>query len=117
VLTHSPDPERRANQSREGWSAIETKALCALYAHMLELEAHGLLGRSKAAGQTSKATLVRSFILEAAPNRSKGSVEAKLMNLSAARAVLGLPLVTGYKALPNMSAECMEIAREYWGAR
>lgn len=114
--THSPNEDRRADQARTGWMDTETLALCALYSQLLELEADGLLGRSKANGQTSKAELVRAFILESAPGRSKGSVEAKLMNLSAVREALELPMVTGYKPLPNMSSSCKLIASDYWRA-
>jgi len=34
-------------------------------------------------------------------DRSRGSVELKLMNISGARAHLGLPILPGYKAAPN----------------
>jgi hypothetical protein len=42
--------------------------------------------------------------------------EMKLMNLSAVREELGLPIVEGYKALPNMAASCRELATERWGS-
>ena len=95
-----------------GWTDEETRSLATLYLEMGRLEGLGLLGRSKSKGQTSKADLVRLWIATVAPSRSKGSVEAKLMNLSAVRAELGLPLVTGYKALPNMSASTRTVGVE-----
>lgn len=36
--------------------------------------------------------------------RSRGSIEAKMMNISAARESLGLPIIKGYKPLKNMQA-------------
>ena len=111
--TFSPDDNRRALQARTGWSLEETTELCNTYNTMLELEADGLLGRSKAAGQTSKATLVRAFMLET--GRSKGSVESKLMNIPAALQEHGRPMVTGYKPLENMSHSTREAVAEYWG--
>ena len=98
------------------WTDEETASLCALYLRMTDLEGRGLLGRSKSKGQTSKADLVREWIATVAPSRSKGSVESKLMNLSAVRAELGLPLVTGYQALSNMSASTRTIGAEVFTA-
>jgi hypothetical protein len=117
MKTHSDDDKRRQTQTRTGWTDKETRSLCRVYSRMLELQGAGLLGRSKGDGQTSKATLVRSFIDEHAPTRSKGSVEAKLMNLSAAREAMGLPIVDGYKSLPNMSTSTRDIASRVWGSK
>lgn len=127
MKTHSSDLERSAAQARTGWTPAETLRLIRLYDRMLELEAAGLLGRSKAQGQTSKAELVRLYIEEGlewaedprskAVPRSKGSVESKLMNLSAVRVELGLPIVSGYKALPNMSSSTREFGTEAWGVK
>jgi hypothetical protein len=114
MLTHSPDPDRRAEQTRTGWSDTETRRLITAYNRMLALQDAGKMGRAK--GQTSKAVIVRTFIAEHAPARTKGSVEMKLMNLSAVREDLGLPIVEGYKPLPNMASSCREIASERWGS-
>lgn len=111
MRTHSENLKRRASQARTGWSASETAALLALYDVMLALQDAGALG----AGGTTKAALVRSFIAEHAPHRSKGSVESKLMNASACRVEMGLPIVDGYKALPNMASACREMAESHWG--
>lgn len=112
MKTHSNDPAKRATQLRTGWTDTETMALVGIYDVMLALSAAGRLGRAK--GQTSKAQLVRSYMATDAPTRSKGSVEAKLMNLSAVRVELGLPIVNGYKPLPNMSAGCRSLAAAHW---
>jgi hypothetical protein len=98
--------------SRTEWTDEETRALAHTYSKMLRLESDGLLGPSKAKGQTSKASLVRTFLEQHCPSRTKGSVEAKLMNLSAVRQELGIPLVEGYLPLPNMSDSCRKIGAE-----
>ena len=119
MQTYSQDPTRRETQARTAWTDAETLSLCALYAHMLDLQTVGHLGRGKTDNGTprvSKATLVRAWIADNAPGRSKGSVEAKLMNLSAARIEMGLPIVDGYKALPNMGADVRRAALSAWGA-
>jgi len=103
------------------WTTKETRALISLYNRMLKLESKGMLGPRASAGQTSKATLVREFIDNTSLNpdgsvvlRSKGSVEAKLMNLSAVRQELNLPMVTGYAPLANMATECRTLCEERW---
>ena len=111
--THSPDPKKRSALARTGWSPEETLSLCGLYAQMLGLQEQGLLGPKKSAGQVSKAQLVNGFAAER--GRTKGSVEAKLMNISAARQDLGLPLVIGYKPLANMGADVREAVTTLWG--
>lgn len=119
MQTYSPDPARRETQARTAWTDAETLSLCALYSHMLDLQTVGHLGRGKTAKGTprvSKATLVRAWIAENAPGRSKGSVEAKLMNLSAMRHAMALPAVNGYKPLTNMGADVRRAALATWGA-
>ena len=116
MKTHSDDERRRKTQARTGWSDSETISLIGTYDAMLLLQQAGKLGRNKSAGQTSKAVLVRAWMAENAPNRSKGSVEAKLMNLSAVRVELGLAIVEGYKPLPNMATSCRELATAAWRA-
>ena len=115
MRTHSPDEQRRTEQARTGWTDRETRALVDLYGAMLALQTAGSLGRGKR--QTSKAVMVRTFIALNAPGRSKGSVEAKLMNLSAVRVSLGLDIVQGFKPLANMSTSCRQIASDVWGAQ
>ena len=119
MQTYSQDATRRAAQSRTAWTDAETLSLCALYGHMLDLQTVGHLGRGKTENGTprvSKAVLVRAWIAEHAPDRSKGSVEAKLMNLSAARIEMGLPIVDGYKPLQNMGADVRRAALAAWAS-
>jgi hypothetical protein len=47
-------------------------------------------------------------MLGALAARSRGSVEAKLMNISAARAQLGLPILPGYKPAGNFQRSLLE---------
>ena len=61
------------------WTKTETRDVIRLYAKMLKLQSAGLLGAGKT--KTSKADLVREFMSKH-PTRSRGSVEAKLMNVS-----------------------------------
>lgn len=103
----------KRNQCRgSGWSPDETMKLVLLYNHMLKLQRQGKLGPKKSAGQVSKAVLVREFIADHAPTRSKGSVECKLMNVSHVRELAGLPLVDGYKPLSNVSTDLAEMFAE-----
>ena len=92
-----------------GWSDAETVALAQLYRHFAQLQDEGKLGRGK--GKTSKAGLVRAFCEKS--GRTRGSVEAKLMNVSAVVRDLGgacsVSLVEGYKPLPNLSRSCRTI--------
>lgn len=95
------------------WTNRETVKLCGLYTVMLNMDKMGLLGRKKHT-QTSKATLIREFVQDVVPTRTKGSVEAKMMNLAAARREMGLPLLRGFVCLPNMSKSCRYVAVQYW---
>lgn len=99
----------QAAASRTGWSESETTSLCQLYFHMRDLDDQGKLGRGK--GCTSKKGLVLAWIEANAPGRSNGSVDAKLMNISASCAALGLPQVKGYKALENRAKALDGIVR------
>ena len=84
------------------WTESETLQCVLLYQHMLNLERSNKLGPKRSAGQTSKKKLVRDFMTDHSPEgRTHGSVEMKLMNITAAREELGLPTIAGYKPLPN----------------
>jgi len=89
------------------WTERETSALIGVYLQMLELQTAGKLGPGKS--KTSKAVLVRKFIADFAPDRSKGSVEMKLMNISFARKRAGLAIVDGYKPLSNCSVDLLAL--------
>jgi hypothetical protein len=94
------------------WNSGETVGIVKLYERLSILQQAGKLGRGK--GKTSKAALVRAFSEET--GRSRGSVEAKLMNVSAVVEDL-LPLckvalVLGYRPLPNLAKELREVATQ-----
>ena len=44
--------------------------------------------------------------------RSRGSVEAKLMNISGARDVLHLPILAGYKPAPNFQTSLIALVQQ-----
>ena len=102
----------KAIQSAGAWSTSETVGIVILYRRLSILQQAGKLGRGN--GKTSKAALVRAFTEET--GRSRGSVEAKLMNVSAVVEDL-LPLckvelVVGYRPLPNLAKELREVATQ-----
>jgi hypothetical protein len=94
---------KRDSGRGNGWTDHETRVLILLYFDMLRLQREGKLGRTTKARPdlVSKSTLVKAFMADT--GRTKGSVETKLMNISASMVALGLPTVTGYKALSNRS--------------
>ena len=114
MRTHPTESGSIQETPRTEWTPQETRALVGVYSLMLSLSADGMLGAKRSIGQTPKSALVSAFILEHAPHRSKGSVESKLMNLSAVRQELGLPIVPGYKPLSNVSESCRQIGRDAW---
>ena len=102
---------KRDNGRGNGWSDEETVVLVMVYVRMLDLQKAGKLGRTTKANpdHVSKATLVKAFMADS--GRTKGSVETKLMNISASMVALGLPTVTGYKALSNRSKGLDDVVR------
>lgn len=84
------------------YSAEENQATLALYFHMLD--------RAIAGQPYVKAAMIRDASADGChlANRSKQSIEFKLMNCSAAHAALAPGAVTmdghGYRALPNYQA-------------
>ena len=80
--------------SRNAWTQDEITALLVAYGSLVDAQAAGTY--------LSKAALVRSLMAGPCNTRSKGSVEAKLMNLSAACVLAGCGYVKGYKPAPNM---------------
>ena len=77
--------------TRKPWTDSDNQAVCALYFQMYSMQAQGV--------KFSKAPLVRELATEL--DRSKGSIEAKLMNCSGVMVDLVLVYVTGYKPLSN----------------
>jgi 5-methylcytosine-specific restriction protein A len=94
---------KRANGRGTGWTDEETKALILLYFEMVSLQKAGRLARATKANpnNVSKSSLVKAFMAQT--GRTKGSIETKLMNISASMRALGLPIVSGYKPLSNRS--------------
>ena len=97
--TYSPDKTRRKTQKRRAWTDAEVRTLCALYSLMLDAQ--------RAGKAFCKAPAVRAVAAEL--QRSKGSVEAKLMNLSACQRDLGRDFVAGYKPLPSYAKSMLQI--------
>lgn len=103
--------------NRTPWTPAENTALVALYFEMLDAELDGQR-YSKAdhirAYRGEPQTSVCSPIGDPAPlaNRSRGSIEFKLMNASAAHADIQPEAETmhghGYRALPNYQATLRE---------
>ena len=111
MIIGNGDSERRV------WTKRETRMLATVYMKMAGLQDDDLLGTGKNADEekrTSKASLVREFMEKT--GRTKGSVEAKLMNISAVVEELGdeceVSMVFGYKPLSNLSQSCREIVTE-----
>ncbi len=85
--------------TRRAWSESETRAVIRLYLQFWDAENSG--------EAYSKAKPVRE--LAATLGRSKGSIEAKLMNVSAVFVQLGRPFVTGYKPASNFAKDMPEL--------
>lgn len=77
--------------SRTPWSLEEVDAAIVLYNHFLF--------HQRAGNPTPKAPAVRVLVDQI--GRTKGSIEAKLMNISSARVLKGWDTVKGYKPLSN----------------
>jgi hypothetical protein len=105
------------------WSDVENWAICSLYAAMSLRAVNGM--------EYNKAEMIRQArgqglgTIDAEPSpdyplsyRSRGSIEAKLMNLTAVLLDLGLTTYSmerhGYKALSNYQAGLKETAQKYW---
>jgi len=96
MKTHGSDKARTA------WTEAETRELISLYDTMRSMDRDGLLGRRK--DQASKKDLILAWLRDNAPHRSRGSVEAKLMNISASCEASGFEILVGYKPLRNRAA-------------
>ena len=77
--------------TRKAWSDSDTAEMIALY--------NMFLAHQQAGEKYTKAAPIRA--LAEKKGRSKGSIEAKMMNLSAVYRDLGMEWVTGYKPLSN----------------
>ena len=99
---------------RTPWTPAENAALVRLYFAMLD---HAIAGE-----QYNKAAMIRTAQLETPrttgplANRSRGSIEAKLMNATAVHSHLGARRAEtmhdhGYRALPNYQAALKDAMR------
>ena len=87
----------------ENWSRREVEAIVADYFDMLEHEMRG--------ASVNKAEHNR--MLQAQIGRSRGSIEFKHANISAALLELGFPLIIdGYKPRPNIQGLLLEVVAE-----
>lgn len=77
---------------RRNWTETEQTIIVRTWLYLLE--------EQEAGRKTNKAALCRAT-LPLLEDRSRGSYELKMMNVSAAAAALGLPIVKGYKAAGN----------------
>ncbi len=86
--------------NRNAWTPEHNRALVDLYNLMLATQ--------EAGDKYIKAPMVRALAGDL--GRSKGSIECKLMNVSAIRQnLLQLPIIKGYKALDNYNHDLAEM--------
>lgn len=100
--TYSKDLEKRSTQPRRNWTDDEVKQACQLYQRMLSAQVAG--------EKFIKAPAVRALAEKL--QRSKGSVEAKLMNVSGVRSNMGRSFVKGYKPLTSYAKSMVGIVAE-----
>lgn len=93
---------------RRDWTDNELRIISLAYVGML---------RAQQNGQSFNKSAIRRELLPLLDNRSAGSYESKLMNLSAAAVAIGMDTVKGYKPAPNyqakMRAVLADVAAEY----
>jgi hypothetical protein len=99
VVSHDPPTD----PAPDVWTRAEVELAVADYFDMLALEASGI-----AYNKSERNERLRSRL----PARSKGSVERKHQNISAALDELGLPFIRGYKPLANFQALLRDVVRE-----
>ena len=90
---------------RNPWTPEENNALLRAYGQLVDAQAEGQY--------LSKAGLIRQLQAGILHGRSKGSIEAKLMNISAACVKAGTGFVKGYKPAPNMQ-RCLLTMTASW---
>jgi len=100
------------------WNENENRPLVALYFVMLDKAQAGETYNKAAMIRHAQTAGLDAFTIDDAPlmNRSRGSIEAKLMNASAAHRDLDPAAVTmdgyGYKAAPNYQGALKELVKE-----
>ena len=105
--TYSKDPKKRPEQTRRAWTEEETALLCSLYATMLQAQEGGQ--------KLVKAPLVRA--MAESLGRSRGSIEAKLMNVSGVLADHDRAWVLGYKPLRSYGKAMVPVVLEVIGGQ
>jgi len=106
----------------KAWTENEQHALIRAYNAMMLADANSL-PYSKAVinrllrGDTTPADWQKPWLnlqpyYRALAARSRGSVEAKLMNISGARETLGLPILNGYKPAPNFQRSLVDLVKQ-----
>jgi len=78
----------------EQWSEAEIRAAVDAYLELLEDE--------QAGGRSSKATVRDSLMKGALSERTRGSIEYRMQNISAVLDSMGLPWINGYKPATNV---------------
>lgn len=101
--------------TRKPWTDAENWSICSLYAMMSLRAVNGMKYNKAAMIREVQGTDENPGPLH---DRSRGSIEAKLMNLTAVLRDLGLTEYSmerhGYKALPNYQRALKEQAQRYW---
>ena len=103
--TYSKNPEKRSTQARRGWTEEETRSLVVLYLAMLQAQETG--------SRFVKAPAVRA--MAESLGRSRGSVEAKMMNISGVLADHDRAWVLGYKPLRSYGKSMVPVILELIG--
>lgn len=87
---------------RRNWTTEEQAVVCRAYFWMLAMEQ---ANQAYSKAQKARATLP---LLD---KRTKGSYEAKLMNISAVMVSLGLPTIQGYKPLGHCQKSLADMVK------
>lgn len=87
---------------RRNWTETEQRVVISAYLQMLYCEQMG--------AKYSKADFCRRT-LPKLNNRTRGSYEMKLMNVSAVMASLGLPIVQGYKPYGHAQKSLVDMVK------
>lgn len=93
------------------WSNSEILAAIGIYLLMLDLQIAGKLGRGK--DKVSKAQIIRNAREGALSQRSRGSIEYYLCNISHCRKLHNLEIVKGYLPMANCSRELLSFYQNW----
>lgn len=90
-------------QNRKAWTTDDNTYIVAMYMNMLDKQERG------EKFVKSREVKIAMFDLD----RTSGSIECKLMNISAIRQEQDLSIIKGYKALKNYQAELKSDYMDY----